>query len=110
MAKKFAQLRATIDADPERRARVEEYKQAIYDALALATLREPGDTAAAEPAQPPFTAPAKVSPIGPEHGPYLSALEGYVAELGGHLEVRAVFPDGTVPLLYGREEPADLNP
>ena len=30
---------------------------------------------------------------------YLDALARYVAALGGHLEVRAVFPDETITLL-----------
>lgn len=37
-----------------------------------------------------------------EHDVYVSTLVRYVAELGGHLEVLAVFPDETVTLL---EEP-----
>jgi hypothetical protein len=36
---------------------------------------------------------------------YLDALMRYVAALGGHLEVRAVFPDETITLL--REPPSE---
>lgn len=109
MAKRFANLRAEIDADPERRARVEEYKRAIYDALALAALREPNGGTPEEQTHGLTTPSAKVSSIGPEHGPYLSALEGYVADLGGRLEVRAVFPDEVVPLLCGGQESTDFS-
>jgi hypothetical protein len=34
-----------------------------------------------------------------ESDDYLSTLARYVAELGGHLEVRAVFPDESITLL-----------
>jgi hypothetical protein len=107
MAKKFRDLVAAIDRDPEARARVEEYKRAMEDAIMLAERREPNGVAREEKTAPPSTMRATVSPIGPEHGPYLSALEDYVADLGGHLEVRAVFPDGTILVLCGRNESGD---
>lgn len=37
---------------------------------------------------------------------YLSTLARYVAALGGHLEVRAVFPDETITLLHEPSEGA----
>jgi hypothetical protein len=36
---------------------------------------------------------------GPADDVYLDALARYVAALGGHVEVRAVFPDETITLL-----------
>jgi transcriptional regulator with XRE-family HTH domain len=44
-----------------------------------------------------------VSRIEQQDDVYLSTLARYVAALGGHLEVRAVFPEETVTLL--REPP-----
>ncbi|MDQ6605853.1 MAG: hypothetical protein M3Z06_04810 [Actinomycetota bacterium] len=41
----------------------------------------------------------------PEDEVYLSALARYVAALGGHLELRAVFPGETVTLLNEPERP-----
>jgi hypothetical protein len=41
------------------------------------------------------------SPGEPERDLYLPALARYVAQLGGHLELRAVFPDETVTLSGG---------
>jgi DNA-binding XRE family transcriptional regulator len=40
-----------------------------------------------------------VSRIEQEDDVYLSTLARYVAALGGHLEVRAVFPEETITLL-----------
>ena len=40
---------------------------------------------------------------GPDDDVYLDTLTRYVAALGGHVEVRAVFPDETITLL---REPA----
>jgi hypothetical protein len=108
MAKKFAQLRAAIDADPERRARVEEYKQVMRDVLALTALRETNGSRPGE-ARQSAALPISVSPLGPEHGLYLSTLEEYVAALGGHLEVTAVFPDCRVPLVGGADETAPVG-
>jgi len=45
-----------------------------------------------------------ISRIEQEDDVYLSTLARYVAALGGHLEVRAVFPEETVTLL---REPSD---
>lgn len=39
--------------------------------------------------------------IEPEDDLYLRTVSRYVAELGGHIEVLAVFPDETVTLLAG---------
>ena len=43
---------------------------------------------------------------GPDDDVYLDALTRYVAALGGHVEVRAVFPDETITLL---REPASSD-
>lgn len=43
----------------------------------------------------------------PEDDLYLSTLARYVAELGGHVEVRAVFPQETITLL---REPGSGHP
>jgi DNA-binding XRE family transcriptional regulator len=101
MAKKFEQLRAPIRANPERRARVEQYKRAIEDALALAELRESRHVTQQEVAEALGVSQANVSRIEHQDDVYLSTLSNYVAALGGYLEIRAVFPEGSVSLLEG---------
>lgn len=84
---------------------MEEYKRAMYDALKLADLREQRGRTQREVAQTLATSQANVSRIEHEESPYLSTLKYYVAALGGRLEVRAVFPDGAVLLVGGRDSP-----
>ncbi len=45
-----------------------------------------------------------------EDGIYLSALARYVSVLGGHLELRAVFPDVTVTVRHSDAPIADGRP
>lgn len=80
----FAELSAKINADPASRIRVEQYKQAMLDAVKVAETLD--------------AAPAGGSRIEREEDAYLSTLRAYVEDLGGELEVRAVFPDRTVVL------------
>jgi len=96
MAKSFRNLSAAIDADPERRARVDEYKRAIYDALELAKVRENRKVTQKEMAEALDVTQSNISRIEHQDDIYLSTLSGYVQALGGKLEVRAVFPDQTV--------------
>lgn len=96
----FAELAADTNADPTRRARIEEYKRAIDAALALAHLRaqagpERGGSNALEPAA---DGPAT---DGPGEDLYLATLQRYVGDLGGRLVFEAVFPDLRVDLLDG---------
>ncbi len=99
MAKSFRKLTAAIDADPERRARVNEYKRAIYDALELAKLREARQVTQRKMAEALDVTQANISRIEHEDDIYLSTLSGYVQALGGKLEVHAVFPDQTIRIM-----------
>src|SRR5205823_7652825 len=92
-------LSAAIDADPKRRARVEEYKRAMRDALKLAAVREARGLTQQELAGALNTSQANVSRVEREPSPYLSTLESYVAALGGRVEITAVFPDARISLL-----------
>jgi DNA-binding XRE family transcriptional regulator len=98
MAKNFRNLSAAIDADPERRARVDEYKRAVYDALELAKVRENRKVTQKEMAAALDVTQANISRIEHQDDIYLSTLSGYVQALGGKLEVRAVFPDQTIEI------------
>lgn len=96
--KPFADLAAKVKADPVRRARIAIEKQAIEDALALAELRSRQNVTQQKMAQTLGVTQANISRIEHEEDLYLSTLRGYVAALGGELEITAVFPDGKVTL------------
>jgi len=92
--KGFDELRKQIDADPGRRAKVEEHKTAM-----LGELRRRLDLTQAIVADRLDVTQENVSQI--ERGEAdvrLSTLNRYVEALGGHLEVRAAFPQETVAL------------
>ncbi|MGH7193668.1 MAG: XRE family transcriptional regulator, partial [Candidatus Saccharimonadales bacterium] len=96
MARNFRKLGAPIDADPERRGRVDEYKRAMYHALALVKMRENRKITQKEMAEALDVTQANISRIEHQEDIYLSTLSGYVQALGGRLEIRAVFPDQTI--------------
>jgi transcriptional regulator with XRE-family HTH domain len=92
--KGFDELRKQIDADPARRANVEKHKTAM-----LGELRRKLDLTQAIVADRLDVTQENVSQI--ERGEAdvrLSTLNRYVEALGGHLEVRAAFPQETVAL------------
>ncbi|MGD9890834.1 MAG: transcriptional regulator [Dehalococcoidia bacterium] len=99
MAKKFRDLVKHINEDPNRRAQVDEEKRAIEDSLALGALREHRGATQTGIAGSLGTSQANVWRIEHERDIYLSTLGRYVAALGGHLEINAVFPDETIHLL-----------
>ncbi len=96
MTKRFSELSAPIDADPQRHARVEGYQRAMRDAVALTELRESRRATQTQVADAPQVSQAKVSRIEHQEDLYLSTLGDYVAALGGRLEIAAVFPDETI--------------
>lgn len=94
----FDELREQIDADPARRANVEAHKTAM-----LSELRRKLDLTQAIVADRLGVTQENVSQI--ERGEAdvrLSTLSRYVEALGGHLEVRAAFPEETVALSVGK--------
>ena len=80
----FAELSAKVNADPASRLRVEQYKQAMLDAVKVAETLD--------------ATPAEGSRIERKEDAYLSTLRAFVEDLGGELEVRAAFPDRSVVL------------
>ncbi len=95
--KGFDELRKQIDADPARRANVEEHKTAM-----LSELRRRLDLTQAIVADRLDVTQENISQI--ERGEAdvrLSTLSRYVEALGGQLEVRAAFPEETVALSVG---------
>jgi predicted transcriptional regulator len=94
----FKELKGGIDAEPSRRARVEEAKRAMRDALALAELRASRDLTQVHLARALGVSQPNVSRIEHQEDVYLSTLRSYVQALGGQLEIRAVFDDEVVDL------------
>ena len=99
----FSKLRAKIDADPERRARMDEKRKAYHVLLRLSELselrRERGLTQAelAEAlsvSQPAISKLEAAAPRGSVSGSdmLLFTLAGNVEALGGRLELHATFP------------------
>jgi DNA-binding XRE family transcriptional regulator len=105
MTRSFAAIRARRGTDPVRRARVDEHKRAIRDAqqlgrqLDLGVLREARGVTQTAVAREMGASQPNISRIERQDDLYLSTLEEYVAALGGHLEVNAVFPDGIIALI-----------
>ena len=99
----FSKVRAKIDADPERRARMDEKRKA-YDALLrlseLSELRRERGMTQAELAealgvsQPAISKLEAAASRGSVSGGemFLSTLAGYIEALGGRLELHATFP------------------
>jgi DNA-binding XRE family transcriptional regulator len=98
----FDELRERLRADPEARARVEQYRHAMRDALALSDLRQARHATQAAVARSLGVSKANVSRVEHQEDVYLSTLRQYVSALGGELEIRAVFPDETVTLDVAR--------
>ncbi|HLA92155.1 MAG TPA: XRE family transcriptional regulator [Actinomycetota bacterium] len=94
----FKELKAPIEADPSRRARVDERKHAMRDVLALAELRASREVTQEGLADALGVSQPNISRIEHQDDAYLSTLRSYVEALGGRLEVRAVFDDQTVEL------------
>jgi predicted transcriptional regulator len=103
--KSFSELRTPIDTDPVRRARVEEVKHAMREALALAELREGRHVTQAHLAEEMNVTQSNVSRVEHQDDLYLSTLRGYVEALGGELQLRAIFEDETVDLQMQEAEP-----
>jgi DNA-binding Xre family transcriptional regulator len=98
MTKRLDALRERIVADPQRRERLRAYSRAIETALALGRLREARAVTQAELAARMAVSQANISRIEHEDDVYLSTLRAYVENLGGRLEINAVFPDVTIAI------------
>jgi hypothetical protein len=98
MTKKFEELRRSVRSNPARRARVEQFKRAMDDAVHLAELRESRAVSQQELAGRMSLTQGRVSTIERSNDWYLSTLSGYVAALGGELKVTAVFDNDSIEL------------
>lgn len=103
----FSELAEIIDRDPERRTRVEDYKQAILSAMRLAEVRKARGLTQTQLAKELSVTQVNVSQIERAEDTHLSTLRGYIEALGGHLELRAVFDDDeqSIPLALPATKP-----
>lgn len=83
----------------ERRKQV--VKNAILEAMSLAELRAGRGRTQVEVASGLGLSQRRVSQIEQADNVYLSTLQAYVEELGGHLELVAAFGEERVPLRIG---------
>jgi DNA-binding XRE family transcriptional regulator len=99
--KPFKDLARAIDADPKRRARVEREKiKVLAEILSyqLDELRQSRNVTQSELADSLGIHQPNVSRLESGQDPKLSTLRAYVAALGGHLELVAVFDDEYIKL------------
>ena len=97
-------------ADPASQARMDEYRRAMRDALALGELREARGATQVAVAGAAGVVQANVSRIERQDNLYLSTLREYVEALGGRLQIAAVFPDQTILLTPPGGEAPDGEP
>jgi len=101
--KSFANLKSEVEATPERRARLEKERQFVNSVIGLTAIREARGTTQQEIADAWDVSQANVSQIERTADIHLSTLRRYISALGGHIEIRAVFPDGAMPVLSDGE-------
>lgn len=94
MAKPFGLLREKMT--PESRVRAEARTQEILREMPLDELREARELTQAYLATILHITQASVSKMERRTDMYVSTLHAFVKAMGGRLEIRAVFPDGTV--------------
>jgi hypothetical protein len=100
----FSDLATQINADPQRRQRVEAYVAAMRSVLDLAERRVASGRARAEIERALEAAYEQDAPPDRAIDVYLSALQPYVEALGERLEINAVFPDETITLRVSGDE------
>lgn len=107
--KSFANLKREIEANPERRARLDRDRHHIHAILGLTAMREARGATQQQIADAWDVSQANVSQIERTPDIYLSTLGKYVAALGGQIQIRAVFPDGMITLVGEEDEPTDAE-
>jgi transcriptional regulator with XRE-family HTH domain len=94
MAKKFSELYGKMA--PERRERVEKKVAEAIAAMPLDELRTARHITQTHLATLLGVTQASVSKMEKRTDMYVSTLRSFVEAMGGQLEIRAVFPEGTV--------------
>ena len=109
--KPFKNLSNKLRSTPEGRARVESQRCLTDAVIELTKLREARGATQRQIADAWEVTQANISQV--EHTPdiFLSTLSKYVEALGGHVEIRAVFPDQEICLLpAGASSRKDSDP
>ena len=96
MARKFKELEAKMS--PASRARSDAMAKKMLAEMALDELREARRLTQEQLAEQLGVGQAEVSRIERRTDMYVSTLERMVEAMGGELQIRAVFPDGTVSI------------
>lgn len=99
--KNWKDLKAANPLSPAGERRKEAIKQAIKEAMTLAEVRGKRGRTQVDLAAGLGLSQRRVSQIEQADNVYLSTLQAYVEELGGHLELVARFGDERVPLRIG---------
>jgi transcriptional regulator len=102
--KSFSNLTRKIEADPQRRARLDRERAFVDAVIGLTAVREARGATQQQVADAWEVSQANVSQIERTADIYLSTLRKYIGALGGQVEIRAVFPDEVITVLG--EEPA----
>jgi len=96
MARKFEELRAEMS--PERRARNAARAQEELATIPLHHLRQAREMTQTRLAEVLNVDQGRISKLEKRTDMYLSTLRSYIEAMGGALEIRAVFPDGSVQI------------
>jgi transcriptional regulator with XRE-family HTH domain len=92
---------------PLNESRVTAYRRLMEAELQLAEARRRRGVSQAAIAEALEVSQPNISRIEQQDDVYLSTLARYVAALGGHLEIQAVFPEETITLLREPPDRAD---
>jgi len=101
MAKSFRQLE--VKMGPERQAKVAARVEALLRDMPLDELREARAMTQEHLAKILNVNQSAISKMERRADMYVSTLQDFVKAMGGQLEIRAVFPDGTVRITQFRE-------
>ena len=96
MSKNFKELQGKLS--PERRARIEVRVKKALSEMALDELREARKMTQTQLANTLRIDQGSVSKMERRTDMYVSTLRSYVEAMGGHLQIRAIFPDGQVEI------------
>lgn len=97
--KNFTNLKREVEANPERRTRLDQERQFVRTVIGLTAMREARGATQRQIAEAWNVSQPNVSQVERTKDIFLSTLRKYIVALGGQIEVRAVFPDEVITLL-----------
>jgi transcriptional regulator with XRE-family HTH domain len=96
MVKKFQNLRGKMS--PERQAKVQVKTKELLDAMPMQQLRRARELSQEQLAEALRVKQGSVSKLERRTDLYISTLRRYIEAMGGDLELRANFPEGSVTI------------